>query len=94
MAGYSKEPSLSKEPSQRDGSFEHPKHMFKSMGKKTIDFILKKTSLYLPMYLGLSFMLCSKDIPTKPRTALGFYIPVINIYTMYTTVKYLQFLKQ
>ena len=25
----------SKEPSRRDGSFEHPKHMFKLMGKKT-----------------------------------------------------------
>ena len=24
----------SKEPSQRDGSFEHPKHMLKLMGKK------------------------------------------------------------
>ena len=31
----------SKEPSQSDGSFEHPKHMFKLMGKKifTILFI-------------------------------------------------------
>ena len=26
----------SKEPSQWDGPFEHPKHMFKLMGKKTI----------------------------------------------------------
>ena len=31
----------SKEPSQRDGSFEHPKHMFKIMGKKIIKILNK-----------------------------------------------------
>ena len=39
----------SKEPSQRDGSFEHPKHMFKLMDKK-INAILRSKSwafLYL-----------------------------------------------
>ena len=29
----------SKEPSHRDGSFEHPKHMFKLMGKKIIKIL-------------------------------------------------------
>ena len=29
----------SKEPSHRDGSFEHPKHMFKLMGKKIITIL-------------------------------------------------------
>ena len=33
---------FSKEPSQRDGSFEHPKHMLKLMGKK-IFTILRST---------------------------------------------------
>ena len=28
-----------KEPSQRDGSFEHPKHMFKLMGEKIISIL-------------------------------------------------------
>ena len=31
----------SKEPSQCDGSFEHPKHMFKLMGKKVIKILHK-----------------------------------------------------
>ena len=31
----------SKEPSQWDGSFEHPKHMFKLMGKKIIKLLRK-----------------------------------------------------
>ena len=31
----------SKEPSQWDGSFEHPKHMFKLMGKKIIKILRK-----------------------------------------------------
>ena len=31
----------SKEPSQSDGSFEHPKHMFKLMGKKIIKNLRK-----------------------------------------------------
>ena len=30
----------SKEPSQRDGSFEHPQLMFKLMGKKIITILL------------------------------------------------------
>ena len=37
----------SKEPSQRDGSFEHPKHMFKLMGKKTITFLCSKVSEFM-----------------------------------------------
>ena len=32
----------SKEPSQRDGSFEHPKYMFKLMDKKIIAILRKK----------------------------------------------------
>ena len=31
----------SKEQSQRDGSFEHPKHMSKMMDKKIIEILLK-----------------------------------------------------
>ena len=31
----------SKEPSQGDGSFEHPKHMFELMGKKIIEILRK-----------------------------------------------------
>ena len=31
----------SKEQSQRDGSFEHPKHIFKLMGKKIIKILCK-----------------------------------------------------
>ena len=32
----------SKEPSHGDGSFEHPKHMFKLMGKKILTIYAKK----------------------------------------------------
>ena len=32
----------SKEPCQWDGSFEHPKHMLKLMGKKYLQFCLSK----------------------------------------------------
>ena len=32
----------SKEPSQWDGSFEHPKHMFKLMGKKIFTILGSK----------------------------------------------------
>ena len=35
----------SEEPSQRDGSFENPKHMFKLVGKKTIQFYANKIAL-------------------------------------------------
>ena len=38
----------SKEPSQLDGSFEHPKHVLKLMGKKKLNFTLKKV-----VYLNL-----------------------------------------
>ena len=39
----------SKESSQGDGSFEHPKHMFKLMGKKIIEILHNKISLSRPM---------------------------------------------
>ena len=35
----------SKEPSQLDGSFEHPKHMFKLMDKKIITILCSKILL-------------------------------------------------
>ena len=38
-----------KEPSHWDGSFEHPKHMFKLMGKKMIVFYSQKFCLAWPM---------------------------------------------
>ena len=38
----------SKEPSQWDGSFEHPIHMIKLMGKKKIQFYIQKFSLSAP----------------------------------------------
>ena len=39
----------SKEPSQRDGSFEHPKHMLKLMGK-IIFTILRSKILFILTY--------------------------------------------
>ena len=36
----------SKEPSQRDGSFEHQKHMFELMDKKIITFFLPNIFVY------------------------------------------------
>ena len=36
-------------PSQRDGSFEHPKHMFKLIGKKIITFLGKSFASSGPM---------------------------------------------
>ena len=38
----------SKEPSQWDGSFEHPKHMFKLMGKKIMAILRKLCLLNWP----------------------------------------------
>ena len=38
----------SKEPSRRDGSFEHPKHMFKLMDKKIIAMLRKLFLLNWP----------------------------------------------
>ena len=35
----------------KDGSFEHPKHMFKLMGKKILQFYAHKISLSGPMQL-------------------------------------------
>ena len=37
----------SKEPPQRDGSFEHPKHMLKLMGKKICTFYADFCFVYL-----------------------------------------------
>ena len=37
----------SKEPSQRDGSFEHPKQMLKLMGKKIFTIIRSKFLFYI-----------------------------------------------
>ena len=38
----------SKEPSQWDGSFEHPKHMFKVIDKSNVDIQTLKKLLILP----------------------------------------------
>ena len=46
--GYSKEPSLETVLS-RDGSFEHPKHMFKLMGKEMNANLGPQTILSGPM---------------------------------------------
>ena len=40
-----------KEPSQWDGSFEHPKHMFKLMGKE-INVILGASTILIWTYAG------------------------------------------
>ena len=53
----------SKEPSQQDGSFEHPKHMFKLMDKKILlniqntclNWWIRKFCFTGPMLLGCSF---------------------------------------
>ena len=37
-----------KEPSQWDGSFEHPKHMFQSIGKKIVTILCSKSFLIWP----------------------------------------------
>ena len=50
-----------KEPSQWDGSFEHPKQVFKLMGKNIIKILRNKISLSGPMMLVLT--IC------KPRTS-------------------------
>ena len=48
----------SKEPSQRDGSFEHPEHMFKRMGKK-IFTILRSKFCYFVHFMQLSIVQCN-----------------------------------
>ena len=54
----------SKEPSQWDGSFEHPKHMLKIMGKKTFTILRWKFFAYLN--------LCFYRITTTPIRAISF----------------------
>ena len=46
-----------KKPSQRDGSFEHPKHIFKVMGKKIMT-ILRLNILLILIYGNLEIVAC------------------------------------
>ena len=46
----------SKEPSHRDGSFEHPKHMFKQMGKKIFTILRSKLCLSKPVHYYLCIL--------------------------------------
>ena len=43
----------SKEPSQVDGSFEHPKHMLKLMGKKIFTILAENFRLSKPVYVHI-----------------------------------------
>ena len=52
----------SKEPSQGDGSFEHPKHMLKLMGKK-IFTILRSKIVFISTYVHAKETTCT-DVPT------------------------------
>ena len=45
----------SKEPSQRDSSLEHPKHMFDLMCKKIIKFYAQRVSLSGPVFSDVAF---------------------------------------
>ena len=52
---------VSKEPSQWDGSFEHPKHMLKLIGKK-IFTILHSNTLFIytyALYISVRIMMIS-----------------------------------
>ena len=47
----------SKESSQRDGSFEHPKHMLRFMGKKIFEFFTLKFFVNLNLWSRLSHLI-------------------------------------
>ena len=47
----------SKESSQRDGSFEHPKHMLRFMGKKTFKFFTLNFFVNLNLWSRLSHLI-------------------------------------
>ena len=57
----------SKEPSQRDGSFEHKKHMFKLMDKKKSQFYTQNFCLTGSMYSLTSGDLIVNLIRLTPR---------------------------
>ena len=59
----------STEPSQLDGSFEHPKHMLKLMVKKYFHFYAQKNCLSKPMvwYDYLHIVYQDSKIPTGDR---------------------------
>ena len=50
-----------KEPSQGEGSFEHPKHMFKLMGMKILTILHSKHCLSIPMCAAKQFSLFQTD---------------------------------
>ena len=60
----------SKEPSQWDGSFEHPQHMFKLMGKKILTLLRKKNACSWQQNTFYNLRFC---------LALWFNDPIINI---------------
>ena len=73
----------SKESSQRDGSFEHPKHMFKLMGKKIITILCSKCFLIwsYPLFADPGFILFWKNCSSR---SAGFWRShLIRIHTLF-----------
>ena len=56
-----------KGPSQRDGSFEHPKHMLKLIGKKNYSFTLKNFVAVTYRYCTLLEISCSHQIGSNQK---------------------------
>ena len=63
----------SKEPSQWDGSFEHPKHMSNLMGKNNYNFMLKKILILSLYFLHFRWMQVLWHMPKHscPRRRLA-----------------------
>ena len=67
----------SKEPSDLDGSFENPKHMFKPIDKKIMTFILKKFA-----YLVLWFIVKLICLVTEEHIVASSFFMVFFQYKM------------
>ena len=68
----------SKEPSQCDGSFDHPKHMFKLMGKKIIKIVRKKKNSNLDLCSSLQ-KICAIFLHLKSINRFKLYFKFAHI---------------
>ena len=74
----------SKEPSQGDGSFEHPKHMLKFMGKKILKILRENFCLSKPVSLILIVTYLKRNFPTSSSVyQSGNRNLIRNLFPMY-----------
>ena len=69
----------SKEPSQKDGSFEHPKHMLQLIGKKIFTFYAENFCLSKPVLRSLKIVFYLRNSENSDKVPL-FVIFYFNLY--------------